>query len=270
MSKCCNICDLSYEMVYWEEGYRPIEKKDGQKIWVKPTELADIINLDNMPIEDMNEVYFPVVDENVVEDENGLEEKFGGDIPFFIKGEKWPMVEEVPMTFLCQIKDPREKNTNFLYRIFSDIDSPGFDEEYWITKIELNEENLKNQIFIDKPNCDLSITRSNEITTIDAYLIQSWKKDYELKDIDYYREKFNIFELHYSSDSFSVYYNSKKAPSRDIKIGGTPTSTDRYCNNSEAQEYNLLQITFCKWIPCLWWGETEMIHISNDCEFICD
>lgn len=210
----------------------------------------------------MNEVYFPVVSKDILKKENGLEEKFGGLVPFFIKGEKWPMVDDVPMTFFCQIKDPREKNTNFLYRVFIGIDSPSFYEQCWITKIELTEENLKNQIFIDKPECDLSKTEYGEINTYDAYLIESWTKNYKLKQLDYYKEKFNIDE----DDIFDAYYDSKKAPNQHIKVEGTPASTQ---DEDTVQPYNLLQITDCKWMPYMW-GDCGIGHISNDCELIWD
>ena len=242
------------------------EISNGQKRWVKHNQPVNIIDFDNMPIEDMNEVYFPVVSKNIAKKENGLEEKFGGNLPFFIKGEKWPMVEEVPMTFFCQMKDPREKNTKFLYRIFIGIDSPNFYEECWITKIELTEENLKNQIFIDKPECDLSKTEYGEINTYDAYLIESWTKNYELKQLDYYKEKFNIEELKYGDDNFDAYYDSKKSPNTHIKVGGTPASTQ---DEDSVQEYNLLQLTDCKWLPYMW-GDCGIGHISNDCELIWD
>ncbi len=243
------------------------EISNGQKRWVKHNQQpVNIIDFDNMSIEDMNEVYFPVVSKDIIKKESGLEEKFGGNVPFFIKGEKWPLVNDVPMTFFCQIKDPREKNTNFIYRIFIGIDYPGFYEECWVSKIELNEENLKNQIFIDKPECDLSKTEMGEINTFDPYLINSWNKDYELKQLDYYKEKFNIEELNYEDVNFNAYYDSKKSPNTKVKVGGTPASTQ---DENTVQEYNLLQLTDCKWLPYMW-GDCGIGHISNDCELIWD
>lgn len=247
-------------------NYITKEISNGQRRWVKHNQPVEIIDFDNIPIEDMNEVYFPVVSKKVANKENGLEEKFGGNVPFFIKGEKWPMVGDVPMTFFCQIKDPREKNTKFLYRIFIGIDSPNFYEECWISKIELTEENLKNQIFLDKPECDLSNTEMEEINTFHAYLIESWAKDYELKQLDYYKEKFNIEDANYGDHNFDAYYNSNKAPNHRIKVGGTPTSTQ---DEDTVQEYNLLQLTDCKWMPYMW-GDCGIAHISNDCKLIWD
>ena len=238
------------------------EISNGQKRWIKHNQPVNIIDFDNMPIEDMKEVYFPVVSKNILKKETGLEEKFGGHKPFFIKGEKWPIFDGVPMTFFCQMKDPREKNTKFMYRIFIGIDSPDFYEQCWITKIELNEENLKNQIFLNKPECELSKTEFGEITTFDAYLIESWQKDYELKQLDYYRDKFNI-----DGDAiFDTYYNSNKAPNSHIKVGGTPASTQ---DEDTVQPYNLLQLTCCKWMP-YGWGDAGIGHISNDCKLIWD
>jgi len=250
-----------------KNNYIVKEISNGQKRWVKHNQPPEnIIDFDNMSIEDMNEFYFPVVNKNIIKKESGLEEKFGGNVPFFIKGEKWPIIDDVPMTFFGQIKDPREKNTNFIYRIFIAIDYPGFYEECWISKIELNEENLKNQIFIDKPKCDLSKTEMGEINTFDPYLIISWTKDYELKQLDYYKEKFNIQELKYGDITFNAYYDSKKSPNSKIKVGGTPVSTQ---DEDTVQEYTLLQLTDCQWLPYMW-GDCGIGHISNDCKLIWD
>ena len=264
----CASAEIAGKIMIGKDATNYIVKEisNGQKRWTK-YQPVNIIDFDNMPIEDMNEVYFPVVSKNIIliKKESGLEEKFGGHVPFFIKGEKWPMVDSVPMTFFCQIKDPREKDTKILYRIFLGTDAPDFFEECWITKIELNEENLKNQIFLDKPKCDLDKTENGGINTFAAYLITSWEKDYELKQLDYYREKFNI-ELNYGEATYDAYYNSKKSPNQHIKVGGTPTATQ---NEDIVQPYNLLQLTDCKWMP-YGWGDCGIGHISNDCKLIWD
>jgi hypothetical protein len=124
----------------------------------------DYIDFDNLEEKYYNTVYFPNVSENKIKNETGLEEKFGGSKPFFIKHEKWPSEwGEGKLPFICQFKD--RDNEKILYRIFSTFGD--YDSKFWedlayrfdnigdvsledyppcrIMPIELNEENLKNQ-----------------------------------------------------------------------------------------------------------------------------
>ena len=112
------------------------------KRWKKINDFSILFN--DLPKEYFTDAYKPIT--KSITKETGLEEKFGGEIPFFIKGEKWPSKNEYNMTFFCQFKDPRKKD-NILYRVFINIDEPyGICDDYWINKIELSPQNTKKQI----------------------------------------------------------------------------------------------------------------------------
>lgn len=146
----------------------------------------DYIDFDNLEDKYYNTVYFPNVSEKKIKNETGLEEKFGGSKPFFIKHEAWPY----KLPFIGQFKD--RDNEKILYRIFSDFAE--YDFKFWkelrrrldedgdvnsqsdfpycfVIPIELNEENLKNQKIIECP-----LKQKNP-----AYEIINWEKSKELK-----------------------------------------------------------------------------------------
>jgi hypothetical protein len=228
------------------------------------------IDLDNLPEICYNIVYCPITKK--IEDEIGVEDKFGGDIPFFIEGESWPIHEEIPMTFFCQLKDPR-KDDNILYRIFIAIDNDYECINHHITKIELKQENLQKQIKITKPeyNNDNELNEFNEIkelTKFPAYEITGWNTKNELKDCD------SIFEiLNIDPKKYSYYYNELREKFYDnnsygIKVGGTPAFTQ--CADKEMYEkYNFLQLTDTSILP-YGWGDSGIGHITEDCELYWD
>jgi len=234
------------------------------KRWKKLIEFN--IDFENLPKLLYTESYLPVTTEIKYEEENGLEEKFGGSKPFFIKGEEWPLDgADIPMKFFCQFKDPRENN-NFLYRVFLPIDNENdlLLEDYHIDKIELNEENIKNQIFIEKQNIDEY--EENEISDEDKFfkpfIINSWLTNKELKSLKYIMNYFNIREDsdEYSNKYFNMYYDSKFCPNASIKIGGTPVFTQKF---TDIDKYNqLLQITESKELPFSW-RDCGIAHISD-------
>ena len=178
------------------------------------------------------------------------------------------MDNNVPMTFFCQFIDPRsDKNPNMLYRVFLPIDSDDMLENYWITKIELNDINLKNQIFIEKPTCDKEITLYNELTSFDAYMIKKYQTKCELYHYEHYKKKFNFPDLKYGEDIlYDLYCESKYFPCSSVKIGGTPQSTQ---DNESVEKYDLLQLTDCKFLP-YGWGDAGIGHINEDCKLIWD
>jgi hypothetical protein len=185
----------------------------------KPKTKKDSLDFDNMEEDCYTYTYLPDVDENELIDETGLEEKFGGSKPFFIEGETWPLFnEDSNMYFLCQFKDPR-KEDNILFRVFSTIEEDEEDtkedlqeKDYAIFKIlpiELSEENLKKQIFLNPP------LFKNEYK---SYQIKRWNPLKELRHVSYIINKYSLkFEEKY----FNEYFTSKYLPSKETKLGGT-------------------------------------------------
>jgi hypothetical protein len=257
-----------------EEANKILLGKD-KNLWIVKENIKQVkrwtrftIDFNSLIDLDYRIAYFPCVSNEVIENENGKEQKFGGKKPFFIKGEKWPMDNDIPMTFFCQFIDPRSgKNPNMLYRVFLPIDSDDMLEKNWISKIELNDTNLNNQIIIEKPICNKEKTLYDEITTFDAYCIKKYQTKCELYHYEYYKNKFNIPEIKYSEDIlYDSYCESKYFPCSSIKIGGTPQSTQ---DNKTVENYDLIQLTDSKFLP-YGWGDAGIGHISEDCKLIWD
>jgi len=193
------------------------------------------IDFDNLEDKYYNTVYFPNVSTKIIENETGLEEKFGGSKPFFIKHEAWPY----KLPFIGQFKD--RDNEKILYRIFSDFAE--YDFKFWkelrrrldedgdvnsqsdfpycfVIPIELNEENLKNQKIIECP-----LKQKNP-----AYEIINWEKSKELKPFSriFYKIAEPILKgLKRQWDAQDVerkmhndYKNSKYIIQNRVKIGG--------------------------------------------------
>jgi hypothetical protein len=223
---------------------------------------------DNAPESIYIPAYYPVASKLISgTKETGLEEKFGGNVPFFIKGESWPIFENVPMTFFGQIKDPR-KNDNMLYRIFIPIDNDIYLEDYIITKIELNKKNLKLQIKIDKPVCS---NVEQKITNFPAQIIHKWDKKNELKSFEFLSNELNI-KIDGRSNLYNelsdLLSNHKLAPIYGIKVGGMPCFT-QCAEDKTIKKYNFLQISGTSILPYDW-GDAGIAHISEDCELYWD
>lgn len=177
------------------------------------------------------------------------------------------------MTFFGQLKDTR-KNDNMLYRIFLMIDDDGIVDEYWINKIELSEENIKNQVIIKKPKYDDEKLKDKwfEPEIFDAYEIKGWTKYRELLDLDRIREYFHIPDYKYQEDNTlydnfnEAYNNSTFKPACGIKVGGTPISTQ---DQSSVLNYDFLQIEEANYLPYRW-GDCGIAHISDKCKLIWD
>lgn len=215
---------------------------------------------DILPIECYNKVYHPVTEKIIVE--TGHENKFGGNIPFFIEGESWPMYEEIPMAFFCQLQDPRYSD-NILYRVFIAVDNDYECENYYISKIELNKENLKKQTIIHK----IENNSNQKITKFSPYEIIDWNTSNELKDYESLYEILKIdpdnkIDRNKLCDKF---YNEN---TYGIKVGGTPAFT-QYADKKMYEKYNFLQLTGTK-ILSYDWGDSGIAHITNDCELYWD
>lgn len=180
------------------------------------------INYDDLSDNFYTFAHNPITKKINFNEETDLEEKFGESKSFFINGESWPMdSDDISMKFFCQLKDPR-KSDNFLYRVFLPIDNENNDllQETFIDKFELNEENLKNQIIIDKPK---SLDDENKDDNFKPFKIIDWRITKELKSFYYIISELNIDE--YSEDDWDKYHNSIYLPSSNIKVGGTPVYT---------------------------------------------
>ena len=219
------------------------------------------IDFDNLDEDCYTYSYIPDVSETTIINETGLEDKFGGSKPFFIEGESWPLCnifgDEHGMNFVCQFKDPRKKN-NILYRVFwnfheCDI-SEVCDPIITIFPIELNEENLKKQIFLLNPYPFESASNSNEI--------KSWKPCKELKQLSYILDKYQI-ESRFPR-YFSMYNSSKYVPYSEVKIGGTPV----YYRSVKHKRYshNFLQLSECDYLPFSW-ENYGIAHVERDGDF---
>jgi hypothetical protein len=257
---------LGYSASAEEEGkimkgldgfYWCVKQTSSSKRWVK----YKFEDFSNLPNDFYHDAYIPEVKEIENTEETGLENKFGGSKPFFLEGETWPMYKSVPMIFFCQFRDPR-KEDNILYRVFFPFDCDQLDkydftypEEGHISKIELNEENLKKQIVLEKPDCDLV-----ELTNLKPYIIQSWKTEKELKHYDLILRELKIPKnIEKNLNLWDKYFDHKCTPSSGVKIGGTPM----YCQGSTS-EINFFQLTECKWMP-YGWGDCGIAHIYENC-----
>lgn len=186
------------------------------KKWNKIKTDKQNIDFDNLPKKFYTNAYIPNTVEIKFDDETGIEEKFGGSKPFFIKGESWPVdSNNIEMIFFGQFKDPRKSN-NYLYRIFLSIHYEYSNPtESYIDKIDLNK-NIKNQVIIEIPTKNFK-----------PFNITDWIIRKELKSCDYILNKFNITENHHEK-YYEKYYDSIFLPAARIKIAGTRIYTDCY------------------------------------------
>jgi len=242
-------------------------KTNDDKRWIKIHELSEYLT--ELDDSFYNTAYKPKV-KKMEEEETGLEEKFGGNRPFFVKGEKWPSKGEYHMTFFGQLKDPRKDN-NILYRIFVMLDDQDICEDYWITKIELNDENKKKQVIIEKPKYPEGFwdKYSNEYK-FKPYLISSWETFKDIKSLETIREIFKVPAYNYGGNN--TLYNMlseafyENGPEPGVKVGGTPLSTQ---DQESVQSYDFLQLEETSYLPYMW-GDAGIAHVSEDCEFTWD
>lgn len=225
------------------------------KKWMKlKPEKNTEIDFDNLSKDFYTNAYIPTSIQIKFEEETGLEDKFGGSKPFFIKGESWPVDDDyIPMRFFCQFKDPR-KSDNYLYRVFLPIDNKNdiLLENTYIDKIDLNKENIKNQIIIEEELFE----------KFEPFNITNWKVQKELKSYEYILSQFNIIDDNESNDKYwDKYNNNIYSPTHGNKIGGTPIYT-QFSENVE-DNLKLLQITESRELPYKW-GDLGIAHISEN------
>lgn len=228
-----------------------IQKKGN--VWTK-------IDFNNLAKDCYVPVFFPVVDsleEN--REETGIEEKFGGNKPFFIEGETWPKDKDgISMTFICQFINQLSRTKKELIRIFMNVDNEEdiFDLNVHVSKINLNKQNLKKQITIENKEVK---------TTYPTHFIKKWTKSKELKSFKYICNKYTLDEKSEMLDDF--YHQSNYVPCFHTKVGGTPTFC-QYYDNIENKKH-LFQFTECDVIPYAF-GDCGVAHIFADFEFYWD
>jgi uncharacterized protein YwqG len=260
---------LNKIMIGKDDNFYIVTQTNNNKRWKKIKDCENL--LENLP----NEMYIPYFKPNVklIQNETGLEEKFGGNKPFFVKGEVWPSKDEYHMTFFCQLKDPRKKD-NMLYRVFVMLDDDGIQEDFWINKIELTPENIKNQIIIEKPKYSEEIKNNKYFNeeVFDAYEIIGWNKGDELKSFETIRKYYGIPPYQYKNNNRiynkleEIYHELSLSASPGVKVGGTPLSTQ---DQEQVQDYDFLQLEYENYIPYMW-GDCGIAHVSEDCQFTWD
>ena len=201
------------------------------------------------------DVYYPKAVAISESDETGIEEKFGGQKPFFVNGESWPVSpgDNIPMKFICQYIDPRN-DTKIMTRIFIPEDDDL--ENAKILKIEFNETNLANQLIISPPCEDI---------TFNGYEIKEWIKDKELKSYEHIKNNLNI-----NINFYPLYEENQYFPSFGTKIGGTHqfTQLSDY-DDDDFENLFVMQITGGKYVE--WsYGDSGIVHILNDDTIIGD
>jgi len=196
--------------------------------------------------------YTPIISNEIINEENGLEEKFGGTKPFFIEGESWPHVDNQPMKLVCQFKNP-EKKDNILIRVFSDIDEDyqNDDPVFKIIKIELNQENLKKQVFLSPPSF---------FKEYKPYEIKGWTPVKELKSLPYIMNKFGYDKI--PCKYHTNYYDSDYLPSDKLKFGGTSMYC-QYSSGGQEESNNFLQFSKTAYFPHEW-GDAGIAHLDEN------
>jgi hypothetical protein len=259
--------ETGYEMVGLDGNLWVVSQTKTCKRWVKqtndkakakakpiPKPKSKNIDFDDLDGDCYTTAFIPGVNEDEIEVETGLEEKFGGNKPFFIEGEMWPLSKDKSkkqMKLICQFKDPRKKD-NILRRVFSTMDEDPEDDlypEFRILDIELSEENLKKQIVLETPSFK---------TPYKPYMIKSWGQATELKPKPYIMIKYGYDEN--SSKYHDEYYDSRYFPSMGIKIGGTPMYTQDP-GDYEGRD-GFLQLRESEFLPC-GWGDCGIAHIDE-------
>lgn len=223
----------------------------------KSKKISKLVNLDEAPSSYYHPVYFPKVKK--IKTETGLEEKFGGSLPFFKKGESWPSIgkgkSKEYLVFLCQFRDPRNKK-NELIRVFMDEEVTAGDSNFtyhgkpFISKIDLD---------LHSKNQDTTVKNMSPVT-YSPFEITQWKKRKELISYNQILEKLNSsLNNNQQEKVYQKYSKSKYAPSPSIKIGGTPIDIQ---GNSIVEKFNLIQLTDTDYLP-FEWGDGGVANIND-------
>lgn len=188
--------------------------------------------------------YIPIC-EKIVGKETGLEEKFGGSVPFLTKENRMPK----DYILLCQFKDPRDKDSDIMYQVFIDEKLDDMDN-YEIRQIKLDQDTIKKQIKYNGAESEYA-----------PYKIIDWEKKKEVISLSKLKEKLNFSDT-IESALRNIYYDDEKnelMPSMGIKVGGTPMATQ----SGDYQDLDLIQLTYEPFLN-FEWGDSGIAHVSKD------
>lgn len=219
-----------------------IKETDGKKQWIK-------FDFGTLPDDCYVTAHIPECE--LIKSETGLEQKFGGKKPFFVKGDKWPIGNDKELIFLCQFRDPRNiAETHILYQVFVSEDYENFE----IKKVDFNKIDIKKQIIIE----------SKDKLKLKPYLIKSWSESKELVSF-----KNLVTKLNLSNNAekllWDKYHEHDLIGNDKLKVGGTPIVTQ----GDDYDEYDLLQLSESKYLK-FGWGDTGIAHISKKLELVWD
>jgi len=223
-----------------------------------------------------NQAYIPEV-RKLETTETGLEEKFGGRLPFLTKSESWPMNNNgQPLRFIFQFCDPKT-NDNILHRFFLTLYEygPSFDktpDEAQLLSIKLTDNVILQQNKNIKPPPDTVVYDPYEITEWDIKTeLASYSTLYKITEIQNYMKK-NYNNKHGREITFLHNFEKymKDNPQYEelncIKIWGTPRSTQL---EDYVQHLNFVQLTETQYLP-ITWGDAGIGHIGKDGELYWD
>lgn len=202
--------------------------------------------MDQFPKELFVDVYFPELKPMTQADMKNMKmmvsERIGGRT-FLTTQEAKNM--SIHNHFIMQIKDPKKKN--ILIRIFwSDILMDFTALPYDLNKKETPLTN-KFLFYITPANCDDP-----------QYKITSWKKSKELKSFDIVKKYIMKNNKNLSEEEiYNLFSKSKYAPSYDIKMYGTPMTTQL----DHWGKYNLLQIVGHNKYIKYGFGDSGIAHV---------
>jgi hypothetical protein len=259
--------------VSWGQRWSKKELNDVYKFKMKNHQVFMCINGKNtwkevdfnkLPDDFYTYAYFPIC-EKIIGPETGLEEKFGGSYPYLTKATP-PKIDKHcnPYVFLCQFKDPRELLENTLT-------NHSASEDVTLFSGAQAKENTMYQLFVSKDFLDYDIRKFNldkeavantyrfEVKSeLESYQISGWSKRKELISFEKLAKKLKLpYEMwEILSDN---YFDHELCPSRDIKVGGTPTSTQVY----DYKGMDLLQLTQCDFLDFQWEHLGGIAHMST-------
>ncbi len=211
-----------------------------------------------------DKVFVPIAEKRIY-DETGRESKFGGNLPFFIEGDKWPMYKSkngtmLPFDFVCQYSDPLKRKNPTLIQVFlplsdSNAMSCNGNVPVFFRKIDFSKENMKKQIHITRP-----IT-SDSFKPLKSFLIESFERtEPEIKEFEYIMKKFKFPSLEDNAKLWTeLYFEYNRVSSNKlIKIGGTRF----HCQKIDLiEEENILQLTNTSYFQ-YFFGDNGFGHIN--------
>lgn len=217
-----------------KDGHYYIVKKGSKhKKWEKIE-----INVNELPKDCYCESKTPITEIIQPNDETGLEEKFGGQYPFFLEedGIEWPTDRNnIPYIFLGQWKHPEDKNILIVCFVNDDLsDTFVFESDITIKHIK-----------IQKPDNGKGL---------ECHKIIDYEKNKELKPLSFLYKRLRLPE----NDNFEDHYHESNLNFDGCKFGGSAM----YCQYSkDHDDFNkFLQLSQCS-ILDFKFGDAGIAHI---------